>query len=721
VSYSDELSVKLTTKDEMSARLKGVKKELESTTRAMAVARKEFQDTGSPEALSELKRLEKQHQELAKAYRESSAAARKARKDYEDAANGATKASTMTGRLAQSVEKHSKSIQRAGLVMAGAMALFSKGALQQFSRVEDASSALAATFDDQGDAMIAWAKKSGDALNLSQADALDALMTFSGYAKTAGLQGQELAKFSEDLVARSADLASYYGGTTADAINAIGSALRGEAEPARRYQIFVDDAALKAEYFAQTGEKVNGTLTAQQKVLAASALVMKQSSVAQGDLARTADSTANTLKDASQQWADFQAAMGETVAKGVTPFLRGGNQVLGMLTVLPQPVQQAAFAITALGVAAMIATPRLLAMNVALKGIGLSVAALGPIAAILAGGTAAILQAKDASAQLDSGEKNVTQTMQEQTGVLGFFTLGWNNAGKVIRKFTGEAEEAAEATKEVAQVSDYAASRSRSLAAAQREAASAASLQASAEKRLTGALGRAERMLARRDAMRGYREAMKAFIAKPSAEAGDAVSRSMLGVAQTYKDPEKRAKFVKRSYKDIEAAVKGSNLPSNIKTKITKPLTDAYIEARKLLSTMQAIAVQNANPATRNPGAQVVLNRAVGGAVFGPGSGTSDSIPAMLSNGEYVIRAAAARSIGYDTLDRLNVADRAPVLPPLVNAPVISLPASQPGRDVPLVGHLEVHASQQVDVDLALMRLHRQQQRDQRTRMAGTR
>jgi hypothetical protein len=111
----------------------------------------------------------------------------------------------------------------------------------------------------------------------------------------------------------------------------------------------------------------------------------------------------------------------------------------------------------------------------------------------------------------------------------------------------------------------------------------------------------------------------------------------------------------------------------------------------------------------------------VGGAVFGPGSGTSDSIPAMLSNGEYVIRAAAARSIGYDTLDRLNVADRAPVLPPLVNAPVISLPASQPGRDVPLVGHLEVHASQQVDVDLALMRLHRQQQRDQRTRMAGTR
>jgi hypothetical protein len=79
------------------------------------------------------------------------------------------------------------------------------------------------------------------------------------------------------------------------------------------------------------------------------------------------------------------------------------------------------------------------------------------------------------------------------------------------------------------------------------------------------------------------------------------------------------------------------------------------------------------------------------------------------------------QTLGVDTLDRLNRADRLPVLPPIVNAPAITLPAAQPGRDAPLVGHLEVHASQQVDVDLALMRLHRQQQHDARTRMAGTR
>lgn len=45
---------------------------------------------------------------------------------------------------------------------------------------------------------------------------------------------------------------------------------------------------------------------------------------------------------------------------------------------------------------------------------------------------------------------------------------------------------------------------------------------------------------------------------------------------------------------------------------------------------------------------------ATGGYISGPGSGTSDSIPALLSNGEYVIRAAAVRKLGKNALDLMN-------------------------------------------------------------------
>lgn len=50
----------------------------------------------------------------------------------------------------------------------------------------------------------------------------------------------------------------------------------------------------------------------------------------------------------------------------------------------------------------------------------------------------------------------------------------------------------------------------------------------------------------------------------------------------------------------------------------------------------------------------MAVKKAQGGIVYGSGTSTSDSIPAMLSNGEYVVRAAAVRKIGLPTLNAIN-------------------------------------------------------------------
>lgn len=44
----------------------------------------------------------------------------------------------------------------------------------------------------------------------------------------------------------------------------------------------------------------------------------------------------------------------------------------------------------------------------------------------------------------------------------------------------------------------------------------------------------------------------------------------------------------------------------------------------------------------------------VGGAIRGPGTGTSDDVPIMASNGEFMIKAAAVKKIGLPVLDALN-------------------------------------------------------------------
>lgn len=51
---------------------------------------------------------------------------------------------------------------------------------------------------------------------------------------------------------------------------------------------------------------------------------------------------------------------------------------------------------------------------------------------------------------------------------------------------------------------------------------------------------------------------------------------------------------------------------------------------------------------------------ASGGLVFGPGTDTSDSIPARLSRGEYVVNARAVRAIGVDALNEINFGRQAP-------------------------------------------------------------
>jgi len=58
---------------------------------------------------------------------------------------------------------------------------------------------------------------------------------------------------------------------------------------------------------------------------------------------------------------------------------------------------------------------------------------------------------------------------------------------------------------------------------------------------------------------------------------------------------------------------------------------------------------------TRENGRYVpIQNRASGGYISGPGTGTSDSIPARLSNGEYVVKASSVSKYGKGMMDAIN-------------------------------------------------------------------
>jgi hypothetical protein len=174
---------------------------------------------------------------------------------------------------------------------------------------------------------------------VSKTAALDAAAGFGALGKQAGLTGDPLAKFSTDLVQLAGDLASFNNTTVDESLQALKSGLQGESEPLKRFNIFLNDAALKQELFALTGEKVSGTLTTQQKIVAANSLIFKQASDATGDFERTSDSLANQQRTLQADFENLKTEIGQGLVPTFSTIVGAIGGVVGAFGTLPTGVQ----------------------------------------------------------------------------------------------------------------------------------------------------------------------------------------------------------------------------------------------------------------------------------------------------------------------------------------------------------------------------------------------
>jgi len=185
------------------------------------------------------------------------------------------------------------------------------GAASDFSEEISKSNVI---FGDASKAVQKFADTAANSLGQSKQQALQAASTFATFGKSAGLTGQKLASFSTGLVSLASDLASFNNSSPEEAINAIGSALRGEAEPLRKFGVLLNDATLKQEAFKQgLISNVTEALTPANKVLAAQAVIYAQTQDAQGDFARTSDGLANSQRQLAANIQDVKIQLGEAL------------------------------------------------------------------------------------------------------------------------------------------------------------------------------------------------------------------------------------------------------------------------------------------------------------------------------------------------------------------------------------------------------------------------
>jgi len=235
------------------------------------------------------------------------------------------------GKAGNQFRDFSRGVERAsGFAVAalGAIGAAAFDAVQLASDLEETGNKVGEIFGADGRRQLEeYAATANRSLGQTRRQALDAAATFGIFGQAAGLSGSDLVDFSTELTTLASDLASFNNTDVDQAIVAIGAALRGESEPIRNYGVLLNDATLRSRALALgLVEDVNEQLSLQDKVLAAQAEILAQTTTAQGDFDRTADGLANKQRILTARFEDFRTELGEQllpVAELLLPKIEG--------------------------------------------------------------------------------------------------------------------------------------------------------------------------------------------------------------------------------------------------------------------------------------------------------------------------------------------------------------------------------------------------------------
>src|SRR3990172_9274924 len=228
-----------------------------------------------------------------------------------EAENQARKTTTSIGK---SIQDAGRSITRLGMTATVGLTLplISLGgyAINAASDLEETRNKVNVVFGDMSASVLNWSKDSATAFGVSQQKALEAAGTYGNLFITLGLGQKPAADMATSLIGLASDLASFNNANPEDVLQALQSGLIGQSEPMRKFGVNLTEAAVKAKAMEMELAGADEELTEAAKVQARYALILEQTTTAQGDFARTADGLANSTRTAKAQFADSAAILG---------------------------------------------------------------------------------------------------------------------------------------------------------------------------------------------------------------------------------------------------------------------------------------------------------------------------------------------------------------------------------------------------------------------------
>jgi hypothetical protein len=235
----------------------------------------------------------------------------KAIKDFQKLDGAGNKAAYSLRTFDKALTNGAIKLAKFGAVTAAVGGIIAKSLIQSASNLQESISKINAVFGSSSKTIIAWSETTAKALGISQQTALEAAGTYGNLFQAFGLGAPQAQEMSIRLVELAADMASFNNVPIDDALLALRSGLSGETEPLKRFGVALNEAALKNKAL-EMGliSNTKGTLPQAIKTQAAYALILEQTSIQQGDVARTSDGVAFKMKSFGAQVEDIKSKIG---------------------------------------------------------------------------------------------------------------------------------------------------------------------------------------------------------------------------------------------------------------------------------------------------------------------------------------------------------------------------------------------------------------------------
>lgn len=209
------------------------------------------------------------------------------------------------------------------------------------SDMQEAINKVEVAFGGAADSVKEWSSTTLNSIGLAQGTALDMAALFGDMATSMGYSQDAAAQMSMALVNLAADLASFKNIGIDQASTALKSIFTGETESLKELGVVMTQANLEAYALAEGYTTAYTAMDQAQQVAVRYQYVLANTQNAQGDFARTSDSTANQLRIFRESLKEAAATAGDELLPVITPIIGKLNELIQTFGDLDEGTQKA--------------------------------------------------------------------------------------------------------------------------------------------------------------------------------------------------------------------------------------------------------------------------------------------------------------------------------------------------------------------------------------------